>query len=334
MKESAATADVRVLILAGGMSYEHEISLKSGRRAAAALQRQGMVCEIRDLDGRLLPNLQEFPPDVVLPLVHGAPGEDGSLRGVLELANIPFVGTDAVGARRAWNKATAKDLLRSAGLPTADWTVMPRQAFSDFGAGKLLDRIAAKMGLPLVVKPNSGGSGLGVHAVRKEDDFPSAMMGCFSYSDEALVETFVEGRDIAVGVVDLGDGPRALPPVEITPLHGDYDYAARYNPGATRWTVPADVDEVTAERVSEIAVAVHEALGLRDMSRVDLMVDDAGSVQVLEANVAPGTTETSLMPMAIEAAGMDFGETLADMVRLALRRLSSPTTHSGRRCFT
>ncbi|WP_100445200.1 D-alanine--D-alanine ligase family protein [Glycomyces xiaoerkulensis] len=320
MTESAAASDARVLILAGGMSYEHEISMKSGRRSAAALQRQGMVCEIRDLDGDLLPSLQEFPPDVVLPLVHGAPGEDGSLRGVLELSDIPFVGTDAFGARRAWSKATAKDLLRSAGLPTADWAVMPRQAFSDFGARKLLDRIAAKMGLPLVVKPNSGGSGLGVHAVRKEDDFPSAMMGCFSYSDEALIESFVEGRDIAVGVIDLGDGPIALPPVEITPLHGDYDYAARYNPGATRWTVPADLDGATSARVAEVAVGVHRTLGLRDVSRVDLMVDRAGDIQVLEANVAPGTTETSLLPMAVEAAGMDFGETLATMVRRALAR--------------
>lgn len=315
-----ATAEVRVLILAGGMSYEHEVSLKSGRRAAAALQRQGMVCDIRDLDGELLPALQEYPPDVVLPLVHGAPGEDGSLRGVLELSNIPFVGADAIGARRAWDKSTAKDVLRGVGIPTPDWTTMPRQAFSDFGARKLLDRIAAKMGLPLVVKPNSGGSGLGVHAVRKEDEFPSAMMGCFSYSDEALVESFVEGRDIAVSVVDLGDGPTALPPVEITPLHGDYDYAARYNPGATRWTVPAGLDEDVAARVADIAVAVHETLGLRDMSRIDLIVDDAGGIQVLEANLAPGTTETSLLPMAVEAAGLDFGETLAKMVRLALAR--------------
>jgi D-alanine-D-alanine ligase len=320
MKEGAAAADIRVLILAGGMSYEHDVSLKSGRRAADALHRLGFGCEVRDLDGELLPALQEYPPDAVLPLVHGSPGEDGSLQAVLELSGVPIVGTGSIGARRAWNKITAKDLLRSAGLPTPDWTSMPRQAFSDFGARKLLDRIAARMGLPLVVKPNSGGSGLGVHAVHKEDDFPSAMMGCFSYSDEALIESFVEGRDIAVGVVDLGEGPQALPPVEIAPLHGDYDYAARYNPGATRWTVPADMSESTAARVAEIAVAVHRTLGLGDMSRVDLIVDDAGAIQVLEANVAPGTTETSLLPMAIEAAGLDFGETLATMVRRALAR--------------
>ncbi|MQM27149.1 D-alanine--D-alanine ligase family protein [Glycomyces albidus] len=320
MKERAAASDIRVLILAGGMSYEHEISLKSGRRAADALQRQGMACDVRDLDGELLPALQEFPPDVVLPLVHGQPGEDGSLQAVLELIGLPIVGTGSTGARRAWNKITAKDLLRTAGIPTPDWTSMPRQAFSDFGARKLLDRIAAKMGLPLIVKPNSGGSGLGVHAVRKEDDFPSAMMGCFSYSDTALIETFVEGRDIAVGVVDIGEGPTALPPVEIAPLHGDYDYAARYNPGATRWTVPAALSEPVAARVAELALKTHRTLGLGDMSRVDLMVDDAGGIQVLEANVAPGTTETSLLPMAIDAAGLDFGEVLATMVRRAIAR--------------
>jgi D-alanine-D-alanine ligase len=320
MSDAAAASDPRVLILAGGMSYEHEISLKSGRRAASALHPQGMVCATRALDSELLPSVAAFPPDGVLPLVHGSPGEDGSLRSVLELSNLPFVGTPALGARRAWHKATAKDLLRSAGLPTPDWTTLPRQSFSDFGARTLLDRITTKMGLPLVVKPNSGGSGLGVHVVRKEDDFPSAMMGCFSYSDEALVESFAEGRDIAVGVIDLGDGPQALPAVEIAPLDGVYDFAARYNPGATRWTVPAELDEQTAARVADTAVAVHEALGLRDMSRIDVMVDDAGGIQVLEANVAPGMTETSLLPMAIEAAGMDFGQTLAEMVRLAIAR--------------
>ncbi|MFG3338261.1 D-alanine--D-alanine ligase [Glycomyces sp. NPDC048151] len=319
MTEPAA-ADLRVLILAGGMSYEHEISMKSGRRAADALQRQGIACEVRDLDGELLPVLQEFPPDVVLPLVHGAAGEGGSLQAVLELSDIPFVGTGSIGARRAWNKITAKDLMRSAGIPTPDWISMPRQAFSDFGARKLLDRIAAKMGLPLMVKPNSGGSGMGVHAVHKEDDFPSAMMGCFSYGDEALIETFIDGRSIAVGVIDLGDGPTALPPVEIVPLHGDYDYAARYNPGATRWTVPAAIGEDVTARVAELAVEVHRTLGLGDMSRIDMIVDDAGGVQVLGANVAPGTTETSLLPMGIKAAGLDFGETLATMVRQAIAR--------------
>lgn len=321
ISEGEATADSpQVMVVAGGMSYERDVSMRSGQRVTSALQRRGVECELHDLDKTLLRSIRANPPEVLLPALHGAAGEDGSLRKVLELLQVPFVGALASGARRAWNKDTAKDVLERAGIPTPEWIVLSQTAFSDYGAADLLGSVEERFGLPLAVKPTTGGSGLGVHLVEKESDFPAAMMGCFAYGDKALLERFVPGRDIAVGVVDLGNGPEALPAVEIAPLSGVYDYAARYNAGATRWHVPARIDDSVSKRVAELAISAHEILGLRDLSRVDMMVSEEGDVQVLEVNVAPGMTDTSLWPMAVEASGRDFGATLQALVQLARDR--------------
>ena len=308
-------ADARVIVLAGGLSYERDVSLRSGRRITDALTRIGLTAELRDVDGSLLPALVADPPDAVVFALHGAVGEDGSLRSILDLIDVPYVGPSA---RRAWDKPAAKALLAEAGVTTPDWIALPRETFSDLGAGPLLDRITERLGLPLVVKPAAGGSGLGVHLVHAKTELPAAMVGCFAYGDVALVERLAPGVDIAVGVIDGDTGPVALPFVEIEPNTGDYDYAARYNPGATTWHVPARLDSDTADAVSRAAIDAYEALGLRDLSRIDLIVDASGATQVLEANVVPGMTETSLFPMSVEAAGLDLGVLLAGMIRRAL----------------
>jgi len=309
-----------VLILAGGLSHEREVSLRSGRRVLDALRAVGVDAMVRDADVTLLPSLVAAPPDAVIIALHGATGEDGSLRGVLDLCGIPYVGCDAQTARVAWDKPSAKAVLREAGIPTPDWVALPHDRFSELGAAAVLDRIADRLGLPLMVKPAQGGSGLGAMAVRDAAELPAAMVGCFAYDETALVERFVTGFDIAVSVVDLGDGPTALPAVEIVPQNGVYDYAARYTAGLTTWHVPARLDPDVAHRVALTAVAAHSALGLRDLSRVDLIVDADGNAHVLEVNVAPGMTETSLLPMAVGAAGLDFGKVLASLVRRAIDR--------------
>jgi D-alanine-D-alanine ligase len=312
--------DVRVMVLAGGLSYERDVSLRSGRRVLDALRGVGLHAEMRDADVSLLPALQEDPPDAVVIALHGATGEDGSLRGVLDLCGVPYVGCDARASRLAWDKPSAKSMLREAGIPTPDWVALPHDRFSELGAVAVLDRIVDRLGLPLMVKPAQGGSGLGAAVVREEADMPAAMVGCFAYDSTALVEKFIPGKDVAVSIVDLGTGPEALPIVEIVPRDGVYDYAARYTAGLTTWHVPARLDAEVSARVSETALAAHKALGLRDLSRVDLIVADDGSVQVLGINVSPGMTETSLMPLAVQAAGMDLGRIMATLVERAVAR--------------
>ncbi|GIG89070.1 D-alanine--D-alanine ligase [Plantactinospora endophytica] len=315
-----ATADLRVLVLAGGLSYERDVSLKSGRRVLDALRSVGVEAELRDADVSLLPVLRDDPPDAVVIALHGSTGEDGSLRGVLDICDVPYVGCDARSSRLAWDKPSAKAVLREDGIPTPDWVALPHDRFSELGAVAVLDRIVDRLGLPLMIKPAQGGSGLGAAVVRDPGALPAAMVGCFAYDSTALVERFVPGMDVAVSVVDLGDGPRALPAVEIVPRNGVYDYAARYTAGLTTWHAPARLSATAAARVAETALAAHTALGLRDLSRVDLIVDESDQPHVLEVNVSPGMTETSLLPLAVNAAGLDFGELLRTLVARASRR--------------
>jgi D-alanine-D-alanine ligase len=312
--------ELRALVLAGGLSYERDVSLRSGRRVLDALRGAGVHAEQRDADVALLPSLDVDPPDAVVIALHGATGEDGSLRGVLDLCGVPYVGCDARASRLAWDKPSAKSMLREAGIPTPDWVALPHDRFSELGAVAVLERIADRLGLPLMVKPAQGGSGLGAAVVRDAADLPAAMVGCFAYDSTALVERFVPGMDVAVSVVDLGDGPQALPAVEIVPRDGVYDYAARYTAGLTTWHTPARLAPAVAAHVAETALAAHNALGLRDLSRVDLIVDADGNPHVLEVNVSPGMTETSLLPLAVQAEGMDFGKMLATLVTRAAAR--------------
>jgi D-alanine-D-alanine ligase len=309
-----------VVVLAGGLSFERDVSLQSGRRVTDALRRAGVDTVQRDTDSELVPELLRNPPDAVFVALHGEAGEDGSLRDVLDLVGVPYVGSGSTACRLAWDKPSAKAALRAAGLTTPDWMALPKTTFRDLGAPVVLERIVARFGLPLMVKPTRGGSALGARAVQKPDELPAAMMGCFSYSDVALVEPFVEGTEVAVSVVADRGGPVALPAVEVVAAGGVYDYEHRYTAGTTTWHAPARLDPEIAENVGKTAVAAHEALGLRDLSRTDAIVTPDGDVVILEVNVAPGMTDTSLLPLAAQAAGRDLGELCASLVQTAAAR--------------
>jgi D-alanine-D-alanine ligase len=310
-----------VLILSGGLSHERDVSLRSGRRVAEILRAAGCEVSIRDVDSQLLPALEEHRPDVVWPLLHGASGEDGVLRDVLSLLRIPYVGARPYACRRAFDKPVAKTVAQAAGLSTPTAVALPHDVFRELGAPRLLDAIVARFGLPLVVKPARGGSALGVTMVAEADALPGAMMDAYSYGDVALVERAVLGREVAVSVIDTGDGPRALPAVEISmPPDAVYDYSSRYTAGVTEYFTPARLDDATAAAVGQAALTAHTALGLRDLSRTDLIVDGDGVPWFLETNVAPGMTELSLLPQAITANGEDLGEVYLALVRAAHAR--------------
>jgi D-alanine-D-alanine ligase len=308
------------LVLAGGLSHERDVSLRSGRRCVDALRHHGQDVDLRDADPALLPTLAETSYDAVLIALHGGAGEDGALRQVLDLVDMPYVGSTPDACRAAWDKPTAKAIVAAAGLSTPPAVTLPHATFRELGAGVVLDRIVTHLGLPLMVKPARGGSALGAHAVDKADELPPAMVQCFSYGEAALIECFVVGTEVAVTVLDEGEGPRALPPVEIVPVSGVYDYAARYTAGQTEYFTPARLSAAVTAEVSRVAVAAHEALGLRDLSRVDLIVDTEGVPHLLEVNVAPGMTETSLLPMAVECDGLEFGAVLTDLLERAASR--------------
>ncbi|WP_033436291.1 D-alanine--D-alanine ligase family protein [Saccharothrix sp. NRRL B-16314] len=309
-----------VAVLSGGLSHEREVSLRSGRRLSAALRSAGLVVEEWDADRNLLTRLKEHRPDAVVVALHGGEGENGSVQTILELAGVPFVGTDSRACRRAWDKPTAKGELARAGLATPEWAVLPHATFRELGAQPVLDSMVERLGLPLMLKPDQGGSALGAQVVRDAADLPAAMVGCLAYGNTVLAERYVEGVEVAVAVVDGPDGPHALPPVEIVPENGVYDYTARYTAGLTDFHAPARLDEKAAQAVGELAVAAHRLLGLRDVSRTDAIVAADGTVYFLEVNVSPGLTETSLLPMAVEAAGESLGEIYAGLVERAVAR--------------
>jgi D-alanine-D-alanine ligase len=312
---------MKALILAGGLSFERDVSLRSGRRVCDALRSAGVEAEVRDADSGLLSHLADTAPDAVFVALHGAPGEDGAIRGVLDLAGVPYVGATPQACRVAWDKPIAKGLLREAGVATPDSVTLPHSTFRELGAHAVLSRLLERLPLPLLVKPASGGSALGASIVRSADALPAAMVHCFSYGDTALVERLVSGTEVAVAVVDRSGTPSALPAVEIVPKEGPlFDYAARYTAGATDYYTPARLPRDVLAAASEVALTAHRVLGLRDVSRTDLVVDADGTPWFLEVNVSPGMTETSLLPMAAAQAGLDLGVLCRDLLVAALDR--------------
>lgn len=308
-----------VLILAGGISHERDVSLKSGRRVADALIDAGAQVEIREPDSELIGHLMAARPDVVWSTLHGSVGEDGSLQDLLKLAHIPFVGSDSDGARLAWNKPAAKVIMRRHGVQTPESITLPKSTFRELNAESVLALIATELSFPLIVKPAKSGSAHGVSKVENAQQFAKAMVDAFVYGDHVLIEKFIEGRELAISIVDLGFGPRALPAVEVEPVSGEFGYQERYTPGETNYYVPARLRPSELERAAEVALLAHNALRLRHLSRVDIIVDSEGTPWFLEADVTPGMTETSLFPQAILAEGESLAEAYLSIAQAALR---------------
>ena len=311
-----------VLVLAGGLSHEREVSLRSGRRVADALTRSGTEAHLRDVDPTLLGAIKSSLPEVIWPALHGATGEDGALRDVLESLNIAYVGSRPASCRLTWDKPVAKALVSAAGISTPASVALSHATFRELGAPALLESVVDSLGLPLAVKPSRGGSALGLTIVRSATDLPSAMVTAYAYGDVVLIEQFIDGIEVALSIVEDDQGlPQALPAVEIVPDGGVYSYEARYTAGATEFFTPARLASSVAASAAAASLAAYRTLGHQHLSRVDLIIDADGRPWFLEANVSPGMTETSLLPMAVEAAGLDVGEVYAGIVERALIHL-------------
>jgi D-alanine-D-alanine ligase len=310
----------RVVVLAGGLSAEREVSLRSGSRVRDALLAAGLDTILLDADASLLGQLRAFPPSAVFPAIHGSCGEDGSIREILALVDAPYVGSVPTACRLAFDKPAAKSLAAASGVATPLSVTLPREVFHDLGAPAVVSLVVARLGLPLYVKPSRGGSALGASAAFTIADVSAALLGCFAYGDVALIEQYVSGTEVTVSIVDLGEGPRALPAVEIVPGAEGYDYSARYTAGKAEFYAPARLSPRTSADVAAAALTVHSVLGLRDLSRTDLIVDASGTPYFLEVNVAPGMTDTSTLPLALTAGGHSFDATCLRLTEIAAGR--------------
>lgn len=311
-------------MLKGGSSLERQVSLRSGARVEDALGYLDHDVESIDVGSDLVDRLKESKPDVVFIALHGRGGEDGTVQEILEILGLPYTGSGIQASIRCMDKVLAKYALIDAGISTPDFFAFNERAFSEFGAATTLPEIEERLGFPVVVKPSAQGSALGIKFAASTEDVPGALVAAFSYDDKVILERYVKGRELAVGLLETEDGLEALPVVEALPHEGSFfDFESRYEIGKTDYVCPAELSEDVTTTVQEIASDTFRTLGCYGFSRVDLMLPEDGPPQVLEANAIPGLTETSLFPQAAEAGGIAFQELVSQLIALALARTPS-----------
>ncbi|NLB73645.1 MAG: D-alanine--D-alanine ligase [Firmicutes bacterium] len=307
----------RVALIYGGRSAEREISLFTGRQVSSALVEKGFQVTPLDLDDNTVTALAEARPDVVFIALHGKYGEDGCLQGLLDILGLPYVGSGVLASALAMNKAISKRLFRLEGLLCPKDVLVSSHALRKEGLQGVIGQITKGLDYPMVIKPNKQGSTIGLTVVRSSEDLESAVLNAFKYDDEVLVEEYISGTDITVGVLG-NEEPQALPVIEIRSVTGLYDYEAKYTPGMSEHIIPAQIGAHAYEAAQESALKAHKALGCRGISRSDLIVTPGDEVYILELNTIPGMTRTSLIPDAAKAAGMEFPDLVAFLVELAL----------------
>jgi D-alanine-D-alanine ligase len=306
-----------VAVLKGGRSLERQVSLRSGARVEDALERLGHEVVALDVSQDLIERLRDASPDVAFIAMHGRDGEDGTVQELLEILDIPYTGSGVLACVRATDKVLAKHLMIEAGIPTPEFFAFSETAFRELGAADALPAIEERLDFPIVVKPSSQGSALGIKFASSAADVPAALVAAFSYDSRVLLERHVDGRDLAVSILD----GEPLPVVEAVPTgDGFYDFEARYEIGRTEFVCPAALPDGLTEQAQELALRTYRLLGCSAFGRVDLMLGADGELTVLEANPIPGLTETSLLPQAAEAAGISFDELVGRIVELALER--------------
>lgn len=288
---------MRVVVLMGGKSAEREISLKSGQAVLKALQELGHEAIALDLTEDLCEKLREIKPDKVFIALHGPYGEDGRVQGILDILGIPYVGSGVLGSSIAMDKDITKKVLSFYGIRVPPWVCVRSEEEINWNT------------YPAVVKPADQGSSVGLFVVRDEAEAKEAIRKCLELSKKVMVEEYIEGRDITVGILK----EKALPPIEIRPRKGVYDYESKYTKGMTEYLFVEDED--LTQKLQEIALLAHKSLELKDLSRIDFRVDKDGTPYLLEVNTIPGLTELSLFPMACRRMGIDFKDLIDMLIR-------------------
>lgn len=307
----------KIGVVMGGPSAEREVSLNTGKAIVAALQEKNYNVVGIDLDpSRFVEQLRENEIEVVFNAIHGLFGEDGRMQGALELLGIPYTGSGVLSSAMAMDKGISKRLFASAHIPTPRYQLLKR----DHGMGPdVLQSILDDFEPPFVVKPSTQGSTIGLTIVQETAELPSALEKAFSYDTEVLVEEFIDGSELTVGILG-GKTPEALPVIEIVPYSGVYDYHAKYTKGATEYFVPARIDAETTRQTKNVAVEAFKILGCAGIARVDVRLDPSNHPYVLEVNTIPGMTATSLVPKAAAAAGISFPDLCERILLMTLER--------------
>ncbi|MCH8932480.1 MAG: D-alanine--D-alanine ligase [Nitrospinae bacterium] len=291
-------------VLMGGLSPERKVSLTSGQEIFNALKSKGLNATLVDVDHNIGASLAERKIDLAWIALHGTFGEDGTIQGILEYLKIPYTGSGVLGSAVAYNKVVSKEIFMERGIPTALYQVIHAED---------RNRVMPKLDFPVVVKPSDQGSSIGVSIVRSESKWETALDLAFDVSEEVLIEKYIAGKLLAVGM----NGPQPMPIVEIVPKSGFYDYEAKYTAGKTDYVCPAELTPEEVDRCNDTAVRVFKALKGRGFPRVDLILDENGTPYVLEMNTIPGMTPTSLLPMAARKAGLEFDELVIEILKRA-----------------
>jgi D-alanine-D-alanine ligase len=280
-----------------------------------------------DADRELVKRLRESAADVAFIALHGRGGEDGTVQEILEIVGMPYTGSGVPACIRSMDKVLTKHLLTEQRLPTPDFFAFNETAFREFGAAEALPAIEERLGFPIVVKPAAQGSALGIRFARTPEDIPEALVAAFSYDDKVLLERYLDGRELAVGLLEQDGEVQALPVVEALPKEEYFfDFEARYEIGKTDYVCPAELPGDLTERAQQLAVDTYRLLGCYGFARVDMILSRDGELQVLEGQAIPGLTETSLLPQAAEAAGISFERLVERIVEQALMRPATTST--------
>ncbi len=287
----------------GGLSPEREVSLTSGQEIFNAIKRKGLNAEMIDVDHKIGATLADRKIDLACIALHGTWGEDGTIQGILEYLKIPYTGSGVLGSSIAYNKVVSKEIFMERGIPTAPYQVITPEERG---------QVKRTLDLPVVVKPADQGSSIGVSVVRTDAQWETALDEAFEVSEEILVEQYIEGKLLAVGM----NGPKPMPIVEIVPKSGFYDYEAKYTEGKTDYVCPAQLTAKEEKQCRDAAIRVFKALKGRGFPRVDLILENSVSY-VLEMNTIPGMTPTSLLPMAARQAGLEFDDLVIKILKSA-----------------